>query len=131
MTIVLPICFRPGNRRDHSCSAGRKGARVPGTPYVTAWANRTYKDVIAPYGHPAGTPGAGGLGRLWARENDQRLSGGEWGETDWNSRDTIPNCSGEFREIKERTSIAACGHPAGTPEQSGVERLGHERTVNG
>src|SRR5271166_1533227 len=25
MTIVLPICFRPGNRRDHSCSAGRKG----------------------------------------------------------------------------------------------------------
>src|SRR5208337_3091594 len=25
MTIVLPICFRPGNRRDYSCSAGRKG----------------------------------------------------------------------------------------------------------
>ncbi len=50
---------------------------------------------------------------------------------DMSSGDTIPNCLGEFREIKERTGIAAYGHPAGTPEQTGVERLGHERTVNG
>ena len=47
------------------------------------------------------------------------------------SGDTIPNCLGEFREIKERTGIVTFGHPAGTPEQTGVERLGHERTVNG
>ncbi len=32
---------------------------------------------IAPYGHPAGTPGATGVERLRPRENDQRLSGGE------------------------------------------------------
>ena len=47
------------------------------------------------------------------------------------SGDTIPNCLGEFWEINERTGIAAYGHPAGTPEQAGVERLGQERTVNG
>ena len=37
--------------------------------------------------------------------------------------DTISNCLGEFREIKERTGIAAYGHPAGTPGAGGVERL--------
>src|SRR5208283_3456938 len=42
------------------------------------------------------------------------------------SGDTIPNCWGEFREIrksKERRGIAAYGHPAGTPGATGVERL--------
>ena len=39
------------------------------------------------------------------------------------SGDTIPNRLGEFREIKERTGIAAYGHSAGTSEQTGVERL--------
>ena len=42
------------------------------------------------------------------------------------SGDTIPNCWGEFREIrksKERRGIAASGHPAGTPGPTGVERL--------
>ncbi len=38
------------------------------------------------------------------------------------SGDTIPNCLGKFREIKERTGITAYGHPAGTPEQTGVKR---------
>ena len=47
------------------------------------------------------------------------------------SGDTIPNCLGEFREIKERAGIATYGHRAGTPEATDVERLGHERTVNG
>ena len=37
---------------------------------------------IAAYGHPAGTPGAGGVECLWARENGQRLGGGERGRTD-------------------------------------------------
>ena len=32
---------------------------------------------------------------------------------------------------QERTSNAAYGQLAGTPEQTGVERLGHDRTVNG
>ena len=45
--------------------------------------------------------------------------------------DTIPNCLGEFREIKERTGIAAYGLRAGTPEATGVERFGHDRTVKG
>ena len=39
---------------------------------------------------------------------------------------TIPNCLGEFREIREskqRTGIAADGHPAGAPGATGVERL--------
>ena len=50
------------------------------------------------------------------------------------SGDTIPNCLGEFREIREskqRTGIAPYGHPAGTPGATGVERLGHERMVKG
>jgi len=37
---------------------------------------------IAANGHPAGTPGAGGVERLRPRENGQRLGGGEWGGTD-------------------------------------------------
>jgi len=44
----------------------------------------------------------------------------------WSSADTIPNCLGEFREIREskqRTGIAADGHPAGAPGATGVERL--------
>ena len=48
--------------------------------------------------------------------------------------DTIPNCLGEFREIREskqRTGIAPYGHPAGTPGATGVERFGHERMVKG
>jgi len=36
---------------------------------------------IAAYGHPAGTPGAGGVERLLPRENGQRLGGGEFVET--------------------------------------------------
>jgi len=36
---------------------------------------------MAPYGHPAGTPGATGVQRLRPRENVQRL-GGERGDTD-------------------------------------------------
>src|SRR5271157_3094008 len=42
------------------------------------------------------------------------------------SGDTIPNCLGEFREIREskqRAGIALYGHPAGTPGATGVERL--------
>ena len=42
------------------------------------------------------------------------------------SGDTIPNCLGEFREIREskqRTGIAPYGHPAGTLGATGVERL--------
>jgi len=41
---------------------------------------------------------------------------------------------GEFREIREskaKTGIAADGHPAGSRGADGVERSGHERTVNG
>src|SRR5208337_3146378 len=44
--------------------------------------------------------------------------GDTWTNTGMSSGDTIPNCLGEFREIresKERTGIAAYGHPAGTP----------------
>ena len=37
--------------------------------------------------------------------------------------DSIPNCSDELGEIRERTGIAADGHPAGEPEAIGVERL--------
>jgi len=50
------------------------------------------------------------------------------------SGDTIPNCWGEFREIrkrKEKRGIAADGRPAGMPGATGVERPSHERTVNG
>ncbi len=39
------------------------------------------------------------------------------------SGDTIPNCLGEFREIRERRGIAVDGHPAGAPGATGVERL--------
>jgi hypothetical protein len=42
------------------------------------------------------------------------------------SGDTIPNCLGEFREIREskqRTGMAPYGHPAGTPGATGVQRL--------
>src|SRR5208283_5091486 len=42
------------------------------------------------------------------------------------SGDTIPNCLGEFREIREseqRTGIAPYGQPAGTLGATGVERL--------
>ena len=42
---------------------------------------------------------------------------------DMSSGDTIPNCLGEFREIKERTGIAAYGHPAGTSEPLGLSAL--------
>src|SRR5271166_7036465 len=42
------------------------------------------------------------------------------------SVDTIPDCLGVFREIKNRTAIAAYGHRTGTPEATGVEHLGHE-----
>ena len=34
-----------------------------------------------------------------------------------------PNCLGELGEIRERTGIAADGHPAGAPGATGVERL--------
>jgi hypothetical protein len=62
-----------------------KVRRVPGTPYLTAWANpgkSKERTGIAAHGHPAGTPGAGGVECLWARENGQRLGGGERGRTD-------------------------------------------------
>ena len=62
--------------------------RVPGTPYLTAWANSV-----------PGTPYL----TAWANSG----------------------------KSGERTGIAADGHPAGTPEQTGVERLGHERTLKG
>ena len=39
------------------------------------------------------------------------------------SGDTIPNCLGKLGEIRERTGIAAVGHPAGTLGATGVERL--------
>ena len=42
------------------------------------------------------------------------------------SGDTIPNCLGEFREIRESNreqALRADGHPAGTPGATGVERL--------
>ena len=42
------------------------------------------------------------------------------------SGDTIPDCLGELREIKEsneRAGIAADVHQAGTPRAAGVERL--------
>src|SRR5271157_5750204 len=44
----------------------------------------------------------------------------------WSSGDTIPNCVGEFREIREskqRTGIAPYGHPAGAPPCSLARRL--------
>jgi hypothetical protein len=37
---------------------------------------------IAADGHPAGTPGVGGVRRLLQRENGQQLGGGEREETD-------------------------------------------------
>jgi len=37
---------------------------------------------IAAYGHPAGTLGARGVGRLRPRVSGQQLGGGEWGGTD-------------------------------------------------
>src|SRR5208337_1104440 len=52
--------------------------------------------------------------------------GDTWTDTGMSSGDTIPNCLGEFREIREnkqRTGIALYGHPAGTPGAAGVERL--------
>ncbi len=55
---------------------------------------------------------------------------GAWGS----SGDTIPDCLDEFREIREskqRIGIAADGHPAGSSGAGGIERSGHERTVNG
>jgi hypothetical protein len=90
----------------------------------------------------------GGAGRgqpdhVWVRDAaDGRLlldvegigfwgSAGAFSPDGRSSGDTTPNCLGEFREIKEKTGIAADGHRAGTPEQTGVECLGHERTVNG
>ena len=39
------------------------------------------------------------------------------------SGDTIPNCLGGLGEIRERTGIAADGHPVGAPGATGVERL--------
>ena len=45
------------------------------------------------------------------------------------SGDTIPNCLGELGEIRERTGIAADGHPAGAPGATGVERLRPQENV--
>ena len=65
-----------------------RSSGVPGTPYLTAWANSgksgraSREQALRLYGHPAGTPGATGVERLRPRENGQRLGGGEWGETD-------------------------------------------------
>ncbi len=44
----------------------------------------------------------------------------------WSSGDTMPNCLGEFREIREgkqRTGIAPYVRPAGTLGAGGVECL--------
>ena len=49
------------------------------------------------------------------------------------SGDTIPNCLGEFREIRESKQgigITPYGHPAGTPGATGVDRPWHEGMVN-
>ena len=43
--------------------------------------------------------------------------------------DSIPNCLGELGEIRERTGIAADGHPAAAPEAVGVERLRPQENV--
>ena len=50
------------------------------------------------------------------------------------SGDTIPNCSGEFREIrkrKERAGLAADCHPAASLETLALSTSGTERMVNG
>ena len=51
------------------------------------------------------------------------------------SGDTIPNCLGEFREIREskqRTGIAPYSHPAGTLGATlALSASGHERMVKG
>ncbi len=54
----------------------------------------------------------------------QSISSGS--NSGWSSGDTLPNCLGEFREIREsngRTGIAADVHQAGTPRAAGVEHL--------
>jgi len=46
----------------------------------------------------------------------------------------MPDCLREFREIREskaKKGIAADGHPAGSHGAGGIERSGHQRTVNG
>ena len=44
-------------------------------------------------------------------------------------RDTITNCLGEFREIKERTGITAYGHWQARLERLALSASGRERTV--
>ena len=49
-----------------------------------------------------------------------------------NSWDTIPNCLGEFRKIREnkqKTAIAPYGHPAGTLWIPGRHALGTRGTL--
>ncbi len=91
---------------------------VPGTPYLTAWANsgksgrasreRALRRMAIRPARLAGTSGAPGVERLRPRANGQRSGGGERGETDSFVRriacfGDILNMDGPLLEIGSRS----------------------------